>query len=507
MGSQPFSDNQSKTELGDFQTPEKFAQLICHKLFAMGISPECVLEPTCGEGAFLVSAIQTFPRVKVASGFEIQQRYVDTANGLLSSFRPQVEANVYIQDFFCMDWQSYIKSIQGELLVIGNLPWVTNSAIGSFGGNNLPTKSNHFFQNGFDAISGKSNFDISEAMLLELIKSFPQKTGAIALLVKSGVARKVMGQIEKLRIPIQEASLFAIDAKKIFGVSVDACLFVIRFSSCLQSSSYDYRIFSGLNDNEGIQTGNRDGIAVRDLDGFVENLEFLGQSPQPWRSGIKHDAATVMEFVRCSGGYRNGEGKIFPLESDMLYPLIKGSEIGSGKDWDNKFILVTQSTTGEDTGWIPFKYPEVGSYLHSYAKVFANRASTIYKRAPKFAIFGIGSYSFRPWKIAICSLYKSLRFRLVGPIEGKPVMFDDTVYFISFDTPTEARHVLDILQSSEARFFLESMIFWSDKRPIKTGILNRLDWSRSRRVEDGIASAISLETHFQNRKMLKFKGE
>lgn len=93
-------------------------------------------------------------------------------------------------------------------------------------------------------------------------------------------------------------------------------------------------------------------------------------------------------------------------------------------------------------------------------------------------MFGVGSYTFAPWKIAICSLYKKLEFRLVGKMEGKPVVFDDTVYFLGFETEQEARRTLELLNTKDAKDFLDSLIFWDEKRPIKTGILNSLDLGR-----------------------------
>ena len=54
-------------------------------------------------------------------------------------------------------------------------------------------------------------------------------------------------------------------------------------------------------------------------------------------------------------------------------------------------------------------------------------------------------------------------------------MFDDTVYFLSFDTEEEARKTLYFLSTESVQDFFSSMIFWDDKRPIKTSILNSLN--------------------------------
>ena len=53
-------------------------------------------------------------------------------------------------------------------------------------------------------------------------------------------------------------------------------------------------------------------------------------------------------------------------------------------------------------------------------------------------------------------------------------MFDDTVNFLSFDTKEEASFVYSLITSDPAIEFLESIIFWDEKRPITTQILKRL---------------------------------
>ena len=78
-----------------------------------------------------------------------------------------------------------------RILVIGNPPWVTNSDLGQLGSNNLPTKTNFQGLRGFDARTGKSNFDISEWILVRLIEALPPD-GAIAMLCKTMTARKVL---------------------------------------------------------------------------------------------------------------------------------------------------------------------------------------------------------------------------------------------------------------------------------------------------------------------------
>lgn len=90
----------------------------------------------------------------------------------------------------------------------------------------------------------------------------------------------------------------------------------------------------------------------------------------------------------------------------------------------------------------------------------------------------MGPYSFAPWKVAISGLYKSLNFVKVGPQGGKPVMLDDTCYFLPCDSEEKADEILKVLESREAMGFLKSIIFWDAKRPISVDILKRLQLDR-----------------------------
>jgi hypothetical protein len=470
-------EKKRRVEFGDFQTPDLLAVQVCNHLHAIGLRPDVIIEPTCGVGAFILAAAHAFNDARAVLGYEVNESYLETLRGRLSADPCSSRICLEHTDFFATDWKERTQALTGRLLIVGNFPWVTSATQGSIGGKNMPEKSNFLGFNGFDAISGKANFDISEWMLLDVLRWLSPRGGDVAMLVKTAVARKVLAHAERQREPVTDAQIVEIDAKKHFGASVDACLLVIRLDPN-SPPSYDYSVFSSLDDRQGRRVGHRRGLTVSNLDAF-ESLSFLvGQSPQKWRSGVKHDSSAVMEFTRCATGYENGLREVVQLEDTYLFPLMKGSDIGSNKQWRSKFVLVTQRAVGADTGPIKELAPKTWAYLEAHAEQLDTRGSTIYAKNPRFSIFGVGDYAFRPWRIAICGLYKALRFRLVAPIDGRPVMFDDTVYYISFDTEDEAVQTLAALASEQPMELLSSLIFWDEKRPIKTGILNVLDWSR-----------------------------
>ena len=82
------------------------------------------------------------------------------------------------------------SQLPDPILVVGNPPWVTSAAVGSLGGVNLPRKTNIDGLRGIDALTGRSNFDISEWMLRETMRWLEGRVGTMAVLCKTTVARK-----------------------------------------------------------------------------------------------------------------------------------------------------------------------------------------------------------------------------------------------------------------------------------------------------------------------------
>lgn len=425
-----------------------------------------------------MAAAEAFPKARQILGFEINAKYLETLQERITQLPAPLQISLEQADFFTVDWRQKLANINGSLLVLGNFPWVTNAGLGSIGGENLPIKTNFLCRAGLDAITGKANFDISEWMLIETLRWFQGRSGVVAMLVKTAVARKILAYSQQNRLAVRDASIIKIDAKKAFNAAVDACLLIMNLDNNQSCLNYDYTVYETLKEIHGHRVGHRNGLTIADLDTFDKLAFLVGKSPQKWRSGIKHDAAQVMELTRLETGLENGLGQMVDIEDTFLYPLLKGSDIGSDKAWRGRHVLVTQQFVGQRTDTIRELAPKTWKYLLDNKSALDARASTIYKNNPVFSIFGVGDYAFRPWRIAICSLYKTLRFRLVGPIDNRPVMFDDTIYYMSFDTQTEAEKALTQLNSTTALDLLSSLIFWDEKRPIKTSLLNIVDWSR-----------------------------
>ncbi len=459
-------------EFGDFQTPDVLARHVLSHLRAMGLSPASIIEPSCGQGAFLAAAAETFPHAKLF-GLDINADYLSLARERLAGRQGLTLAH---ESFFSHDWAAVVAAAPAPLLILGNPPWVTNAELGVLGSDNLPTKSNFQNMKGFEAVTGKSNFDISEWMLLQNIEWLRAKGGSLAVLCKTAVARKIVVAAWRRGIPIADTRIYRIDALSNFGAAVEACLLVIQMDG--KTSCTECAVFPTLDSPApSSRIGFVDHVLVSDVERYQQYRNLRGISKAyTWRSGIKHDCAKIMELERTSEGLVNRLGQIVDIEDTYLYPLIKSSDIaGTRQRARKKFVIVPQRTIGENTRPIEKHAPRTWAYLQTHHAAFQKRSSIIYRNKPDFSVFGVGDYSFAPAKVAISGLYKKLAFRLYGGETIKPVFFDDTVYFLPFDSRDEAKSVFEMLNSAPAQNFLESMVFWDEKRPITVDLLMRID--------------------------------
>lgn len=468
--------NQNLVEFGDFQTPDNLALSVINLVKKQGIKPLSIIEPTCGQGAFILASIDNFTDVKTIVGVDINKTYVDELYHKIEAFKTEINIKIIHHDFFTFNWDQLLNQLPDPILIMGNPPWITNSRLGKISSNNLPEKSNFQALNGLDALTGKSNFDLSEWMILQQIEWLKNRQGTIAMLCKTAVARKVLLYAWKHNYPIDSAYIYSIDALRYFNASVDACLLLLNIKSNSITVKQCY-FYDNLSQTKLVNIlGYDQHIIISNWEKYQQFKHLYGtEKSYLWRSGIKHDCSKVMELNKTETGYQNGYRVNISLEDTYIYPLLKSSDLANGRITQcRKYVIVTQKTIGEETNSIQVKAPKTWQYLQHYANLFEKRKSAIYKNRPAFSIFGIGDYTFSPWKVAISGFYKHLTFIPVSLIEGKPAIFDDTIYFLPCYCEKQAQFLADLLNSEPAQQFFNSMIFWTDKRPITINILRRM---------------------------------
>ncbi|MDH6389663.1 hypothetical protein M2480_000628 [Parabacteroides sp. PFB2-12] len=472
---------QDRTEYGDFQTNSNLANEVTLFLKTRGVSPEVVIEPTCGKGNFIIASLKNFNCLQTVLGIEIYKPYVweckfSIVDYFLSSPGASIP-DIYIYHFnvFDFDFDEVKNKYCGKnCLVIGNPPWVTNSQLGSLNSNNLPKKINFKKHSGMDAITGKGNFDIAEYITEMLIKSFDETTGHVALLVKNSVIKNIVYEQKRNKHRIGKLEKYSIDSKREFNVSVEASLF---FSTLNSKSDFSCEEFDFYNNSRLIKRfGWVADKFVSDIESYVNIEDYDGRSPFVWRQGIKHDCTKIMELDKQNGHFLNKLNEEVELENGLVYGFLKSSDLKNTiAQQSRKFTIVTQTKIGQETAYIKRDYPKTYDYLLSHKSFFDARKSSIYNNKPLFSIFGVGDYSFLPYKVAISGLYKTFHFTLVLPQENKPVMLDDTCYFIGFEKIEFAVYTLVLLNSSITIKLLESITFPDAKRTFTKDTLMRID--------------------------------
>ena len=457
-----------KIEYGDFQTPRSLAERVCGLISGSGLHPAAVVEPTCGEGAFLAAAADSFPQAQLY-GCERNPRYADMAR---TRMRGNGRLRIDTADFFSHDWNATLAAFADPILVLGNPPWVTNATVGVLGGSNLPTKSNADQPQGIHAITGSANFDISEWMIRQSIRWLSSRSGAIAMLCKTSVARKVLRHAWSASTPLDRAAIYRIDAAREFGVAVDACLLYFRMGAVCDQRCEVHSSLESATPSTTI--GYQDGLLLGDVDAYERQAALRSDGFVAWRSGLKHDCSRVFEFRYTGGGWRNGLDEPVSIEEDVVYPLLKSSDVAHGRT-PRKRVLVSQRSMSESPLTLQQRAPRAWRYLLAHQEAVTRRASAIYRNRPPFSMFGVGAYSFAPWKVAIAGLYKRLHFVKIPPLDGRPVLLDDTCYFLPCETEADCDLLIELLSSPPATEFLSALTFWDAKRPITARLLNQLD--------------------------------
>lgn len=471
----------NRAEYGDFQTNEELANKVTLHLGSETIMPKVVIEPTCGKGNFIIASLKNFKSISAIFGVEIYKPYVWETKFNIINFhlenpennKPEISishCNVFDYDFKKIANQFSLE----EILVIGNPPWVTNSMLGSLNSTNLPKKNNFKKHSGLDAMTGKGNFDIAEFITMSLIETFQNNKGNIMLLVKNSVVKNIVFDQHKRNFKIGTIQKHCIDCKKEFNVSVEASLLYCKLNSIPEFNCKEFNFYA--NENYIQNFGWLENKFVSNIDTYNNTKEIDGVSPFVWRQGLKHDCSNIMELDKVNGHYINGLKEEIKLESDLIYGILKSSDLKNVViNQTRKYTIVTQKKVGQDTKYIKSEFPKTYSYLIEHLSNFDARKSSIYNNKPLFSIFGIGDYSFKPYKVAISGLYKTFHFTLVLPQNEKPVMLDDTCYLLGFDKIEFALYSLILLNSKTAMQFLKSITFSDAKRTFTKDVLMRIN--------------------------------
>ncbi len=165
-----------------------------------------------------------------------------------------------------------------------------------------------------------------------------------------------------------------------------------------------------------------------------------------------------------------GPARTFWVESDLLYPLLKGAADFSACHvhvQDNLYVFVPNTGINradyEAAEAVVDDLPKTSAYFRAYRKQLLARST--YKQrqssAPEYVIYNVGAYTFAPYKVVWAELSKTFEAAVVTSAEmpngGKRVFVPDhKIYFADFTDEAEAHYVCALLNSSLVREYVQS---------------------------------------------------
>ena len=155
------------------------------------------------------------------------------------------------------------------------------------------------------------------------------------------------------------------------------------------------------------------------------------------------------------------------IESDLVYPAIRGSDITRwGHRWSIFLLMVQDPKTREPYPKLIMKqnWPRTYSYLTQFENILLNRGSKPIRRLAEktefYAMFGIQQKTLSPykvvWKAMSNDIYASVISSIKTPIGHKIVIPLHTVSFFAVETDNEAHYLCSIINSTSIREFIKS---------------------------------------------------
>lgn len=149
----------------------------------------------------------------------------------------------------------------------------------------------------------------------------------------------------------------------------------------------------------------------------------------------RHDDGTITVRNIVEGAKRNVPQVEARLESDLIYPLLRGRDVQRWRALPTAHLLVVQDPQerrGYDETWLEAHYPLTMAYLRGFEAVLRQRAA--YRRYfkesdPFYSMFDIGAYTFAPVKVVWQGFgVREMRAAAVLAGTDKPVMTNQAMH-------------------------------------------------------------------------------
>ncbi len=155
------------------------------------------------------------------------------------------------------------------------------------------------------------------------------------------------------------------------------------------------------------------------------------------------------------------------IESDLVYPAVRGSDIERWSAKPEIFVLMVQdpeTSKPRPESRMKTTWPHTYNYLTKFKSVLLSRGSKtvreLAERTAFYAMFGIGTYTVARykvvWKRMASDIFASVISQSKTPFGYKTIIPTDTTAIFATENKDEAHYLCAIINSTPVRDFLKS---------------------------------------------------
>lgn len=415
--------------------------------------------------------------------------------------------------------------VGGDALV-GNPPWLTWSDLPDATRAAWRDRYGHLDlapASGARARLGHANDDVAVPFVLACIHRYLEPGGRVGVVLKRGLTKGPAGRaFRRLRVgdrPLALARVHDLGAVDPFDAAADAAVYALsaadgpvrpdgeptHLESAFPVPTTVWRAavgpadFASLSALRETLTPEETALSPVDPDDHASpwvradaERAALGECAHVIRHGVKDDAAAVFDLDRDD---------LADLEPNLVYPHLKSRHVRRWGTTGHDLRLVPQRKAGEDNeAELRKRLPRTYAYLESHREHLESRSSTWLDAGPFYSVFGLGPYTWKPYKVVWCRLGFRPAFAVVSTADDpdlgeKPVLPGDHYMFVATDDRREAHVLCALLNSAPYRRTLRD-VAGDGKASLSKAVVSRLhlparpDIERAERL-----AALSMDAH------------
>ncbi|MFZ5830501.1 MAG: HsdM family class I SAM-dependent methyltransferase [Planctomycetota bacterium] len=154
------------------------------------------------------------------------------------------------------------------------------------------------------------------------------------------------------------------------------------------------------------------------------------------------------------------------IESDLLFPLVRWSDVGTFRASPSAAVLLPQdvrSRVGLPLERMEAHYPRTLAYLRQFADTLQRRAAyrRFQARGPFYSMYNVGPYTLSEYKVVWRRMETRLRAAVLAPVDHellgrRAVVPQETCVLIAAGSSDEAHYLAAVLNSAVARFLVDA---------------------------------------------------